>query len=537
MKQQFYIELNNLKLLYNKNIDFNEYKQKLAEVIPKLSDFINLGKFVLETDRKYIIFEKNYSNECYELNPKIDEKSNIICKYYPIIGHKFTDLEIEKIEILNEIILLIYNKIGLSFVSDNYNLEDFGQYLTESNNLSNYSVLCMNLNNYNYLKNYLGQRVNKLFNLYYDELKKLLNSDERIFISSKSNFIVLLKKDNVKEFLQYKKLIEMPIADITDYLSLDIRSGIYNIQNNDTISEAIEKSLMALYMAEYVYKTTDLVFTDEMKDTIIKEQRILSLFPKALKNNEFNVYYQPKVDLSTNCIYGSEALVRWVKNGKVIPPAEFIPILEKENILYQLDFYVLEQVCKDIRKWLDNGITPVKTSINFSKKNVRNSNFVTDLMKILNKYEIDSEYIEIELTETVETLDSENLINFVNTMRKNNINVSIDDFGTGYSSLNLIKNLSANTIKIDKSFIDNIENAKDSVVVRNMINIVLELGMEVMAEGTETIEQVNILHEMGCNKIQGYYFDKPLPISEFEKRLVNRKFYTKHLQLIKEISK
>jgi len=138
-----------------------------------------------------------------------------------------------------------------------------------------------------------------------------------------------------------------------------------------------------------------------------------------------------------------------------------------------------------------------------------------------------------EFTETVETVDFQQLINFVDSMRQNRINVSIDDFGTGYSSLNLIKILSATTIKVDKSFIDHIDEKKDSVVVKSIIDIASELGFEVIAEGAETVQQVDILRSMGCNKIQGYYFDKPLPKDEFEKRLTDSNCYSSQFQIVK----
>ena len=534
MINDFYKELNKIKELYKEDMSFEVYKQKIGNVFEKISSYINLSKVSLKLEKEYTLFGKESSSCLYQLNSKLLHNGSLNFKYYPIEGHNFDQNELEKIEILNEIISLLYSKsITYNSVED---IEEYGDRLKDKNMLKNYSLLCMDVNNYNYLRNYLGERANKLFEFYYQRLVKLLDNDEEIFMSGKNSFLVLLKKENVSNFLKFKDLIEIPFSnDISDYFNFDIKTGIYNIKENDSINEAIDKSLIALHMAEHVYKTTDLFFNDEMQQTIIKEQRVLSLYPSALKNEEFCIYYQPKVDIEKNSIYGAEALVRWNKNGKIISPVEFIPILERENILYQLDFYVLRQVCKDIRNWLDRGIEPVKTSINFSKKNIRNNKFLIDLLKVLDEYQIDSKYIEIELTETVETLDSQNLIDFVEVMKENNINVSIDDFGTGYSSLNLIKNLSANTIKIDKSFIDNIQNQKDSVVVKNIINIASELGIEVMAEGTETIEQVDILRELGCNKIQGYYFDKPLPKCEFEERLINKMFYDKRLQLIKNL--
>jgi predicted signal transduction protein with EAL and GGDEF domain len=127
-------------------------------------------------------------------------------------------------------------------------------------------------------------------------------------------------------------------------------AGIYNIDRNSKYPLVCENASIALYMAEHVYKTRELVFEEDMKRELIKEQKIISLFPQALKDGEFCVYYQPKVDLTTSSMYGSEALVRWNKDGEVISPGYFIPVLEQENILYKLDFYVLEQVCKDMRR-------------------------------------------------------------------------------------------------------------------------------------------------------------------------------------------
>lgn len=525
MKKEFKLELKKIKNLYKQNISIEERKNKLGSILTSLSKYINLGRVDLFIDTSYVLYGMEHSNDCI----KLDLDYGYI-EYYPVKGHRFTEDEIELIDLLNEYINVLFSGL-LSKKTDN-DLELF----SKSHDLGDYSVLCMNLNNYNYLRSYFGEKVDALFDNYYDSLSKLLEDDEKISNSSKNNFVVLLKKENVEQFLKFKELIELPLTkENTDCFNFDIRTGIYNVEQGKTINEAIEKALMALYMAEHVYKTTNLVFTNEMEQTIIKEQRILSIFPQALKDNEFIVYYQPKVDLTENSMYGSEALVRWRKGNEIISPGEFIPILERENILYQLDFYVLEQVCKDMRKWIDQGVTPVKTSINFSKKSIKNCDFLKHLLEILKQYRIESEYIEIELTETVETVDFQQLINFVDSMQENNINVSIDDFGTGYSSLNLIKNLSANTIKIDKSFIDHIEDKKDSVVVKSIIDIASELGFEVIAEGTETVEQVDILKSMGCNKIQGYYFDKPLPKDEFEKRLTDSNCYSSQLGFVKKI--
>ena len=400
--------------------------------------------------------------------------------------------------------------------------------------LEDYTIISIKLKNNLYLKESLGESRYDKFLLYYcKELEKLLTEEEQIALSNNQILNVIIKKENVSSFLKFKDLIVIPFNGDKEICYFDIvtRSGIYNIEKTDSITTALEKAKMALEAAEND-KVDSMIFTEELKKKFVQEQRILSIFPSALKNSEFTVYYQPKIYLKDNKLCGSEALVRWKRNNEIIFPNEFVPVLEKENMIWKLDFYILEQVCKDIRKWLDAGLNPVKTSINFSKTNLSDPCFSDKVLSILKKYDIDSQFIEVELTETTDAMDYTNMIKLVETMKKNNINVSIDDFGTGYSSLNLVKCLAANTIKIDKTFVDNIQNKKDAVVIMCMISIALQLGIDIIAEGAETKEQVEILYSMGCDKIQGYYFDRPLPKEEYETRLINKN-YEKKFKLAK----
>lgn len=521
MENSFFVEIKKLKKLYNSSMSNKETFDKIEKCVESLAALINLGKLKLEyLGEDVIIYDNNSSSKFYQI-----ESSKFVMQYCPIEGHDFDELEIEKIEILNEIISNLLNK-NINRYNDYEDIEKTFNLLKKDEKLDEYAFWCLNLNNYNYLKDYLGSYVDELLDMYYSELSGLIDLEEHIFRTDKRDFVAFIKKENLTQFIEFKKLIEKNFGSY----KLDVRAGIYNIDRNSKYPLVCENASIALYMAEHVYKTRELVFEEDMKRELIKEQKIISLFPQALKDGEFCVYYQPKVDLTTSSMYGSEALVRWNKDGEVISPGYFIPVLEQENILYKLDFYVLEQVCKDMRRWLDMGLKPVKTSINFSKKNVRRPDFIIDLMNILSRYQIESKYIEIELTETAEMFDDHNLVSFVDVMHENDINVSIDDFGTGYSSLSLIKHLAANSIKIDKCFIDSIGEKKSSIVVKNIINIANELGIEVIAEGIETEEQIAILKELGCEKIQGYFFDRPLPRESFEKRMLDSQFYIKQTQ-------
>lgn len=251
------------------------------------------------------------------------------------------------------------------------------------------------------------------------------------------------------------------------------------------------------------------------------------MFPKALEQEEFLVYYQPKVSLPENRLCGCEALVRWLREGKIVPPMEFLPVLEREGSICALDFYVFEKVCCDIRKWLDTGIEPVRISVNFSKVHLHNLQLAEDIIAVMEKYSVDSKYIEIELTETLSYENYQTLIKFVDAMKKKGIHTSIDDFGTGYSSLNLLKDLNVDIIKLDKSFLQNIEkrNKQDEIVIKNIVNMVKELDMEVIAEGVETFDQADFLRNINCCMAQGFLYDRPLPQKEFQKRLTGERTY------------
>ena len=189
-----------------------------------------------------------------------------------------------------------------------------------------------------------------------------------------------------------------------------------------------------------------------------------------------------------------------------------------------MDFYVFHKVCSDIRSWIDSGIEPVRVSSNFSRLHLSNKNLAEDILKIMKEFDIDSKYIEIELTEASDYEDKVAMQKFVNQLRQNDISVSIDDFGTGYSTFNALKDLNVNIIKLDKSLLDNIGDNKhhDEVVIKNMVNMINELNLEVVAEGVENSKQLDFLQNAKCSTVQGFIYDKPLTKEEFELRLSNK---------------
>jgi len=255
----------------------------------------------------------------------------------------------------------------------------------------------------------------------------------------------------------------------------------------------------------------------------------MAVFYKALSQREFVVYYQPKVNTYSKQLCGAEALVRWkLPDGSLRPPMEFIPVLEKNGSICKLDFYVLEETCRLLRFCKEEGIPEVAVSVNFSRKHLLNPGLVNDIVEIIDRYEISHELVEIEFTESEDFRDYAVMAKLIEDLKQQGIRTSIDDFGTGYSSLNMLKMTSIDTLKIDKSFIPVEEylgsKSKECIMFEYIAKLAGELGFRTVSEGVETKEQYEYLSKVGCDIIQGYYFDRPLPEEVFLERLKNKQY-------------
>jgi len=405
--------------------------------------------------------------------------------------------------------------------------------LKSKHQLHNYAAFFINLKNYKYINQSKSPAIgDKGIVLFTRSIMDMCRGDEIIARLGGDNFLVLVKKENKDQFIKALSSMQVTIPTQQQPIVLNIQSriGIYDIQPTDSMNEIMHCSSVAMNEAR-IHPGNDIVFfTKKMLDAAYHEKEILSLFNDALKNKEFIVYYQPKVSVKEQKLCGCEALVRWNRNGQIIAPGDFLPILEKEASICQLDFYVFRKVCEDIRSWLDAGIDPVRVSSNFSRLHLSNTHLAQDILEIMKVFRIDSKFIEIELTEASDFDDKVAMQKFVNELRQNGISVSIDDFGTGYSTFNAIKDLNVNVIKLDKSLLDHIGDEKyhDEVVIKNMVNMINELKLEVVAEGVENTKQLDFLQDAKCSVIQGFIFDKPLTKEEFEKRLENKVSYQKN---------
>lgn len=273
-------------------------------------------------------------------------------------------------------------------------------------------------------------------------------------------------------------------------------------------------------------KTDINFYTDEMHSDMLWSNYIKAYLDTAIKNDEFVVYLQPKFDINKEEIEGSEALVRWNYESKTfLPPYRFIPFFEKDYSIGKIDDIVLEKVCKALDKWKKDGKKLYPISVNLSRTRLFEKNLINHLTEIVDKYNVDHSLIDFELTESASYSNKEKMLECLLELRKRNFKTSMDDFGTGYSSLSLLKEMPLDTLKIDKSFVDNLgtdkENEKDTIVLKHIISLAKNLSFNCLAEGAEMKSQVDKLRCLGCEIIQGYYYSKPISISDFEKKYLN----------------
>lgn len=244
---------------------------------------------------------------------------------------------------------------------------------------------------------------------------------------------------------------------------------------------------------------------------------LMKKIEQALENNEFKAFYQPQYDSVTGKLVSAEALARWITpDGNVVSPAEFIPCAEKTDLILKIDWYILNEVCKFLKKRRTEKHRCVQIAVNFSRKHIAEENFRQKLCEIVDGYAIPRELIEVELTESAMMRDSNAIIQLVSEIRGDGFNVAIDDFGSGLSSLSLVKDLSANVLKIDRSLLSgNCENERERIVLESIFEFAHRLKLTTIAEGVETREQLGFLRTCDCRLIQGYLFAKPMPEDQF----------------------
>lgn len=405
-------------------------------------------------------------------------------------------------------------------------LEKFCHRISAAGKADQYTAFFFNIISFNYVNRKAGYKYGtEMLRQYGSKLNEFAGNDGIIVRIGGDNFGAFIPNVRVDEFLKRLDRTDITVNTETGKLtfSLSARAGIYQIDEPNKDFGMIMNYISATAnYAKNFSRTPIVTYSPQIEEEFIARKEYTQRFARSLENGDFYVLYQPKVCTDGNSIYGGEALVRWVYDGQTISPAEFVPVLEKEHLICALDYFVLEKTCQTIREWIDQGITPAKISVNFSNEHLYEDDLVERITEITDRYGIDHKYIEMELTETVDPESSSRLKKYVDGLHANGFTVALDDFGTGYSSLQLLNFVNVDVLKIDKSFVNELSDDtknRENIILRNIINMAVELGIEIVAEGVENNEQKVNLENLRCNRIQGYIYDKPLAADEFAKRL------------------
>lgn len=409
------------------------------------------------------------------------------------------------------------------------NLPYFHRFLDEAaekGTLAGLVAVHYNLRHFSLVNQEIGRQAgDAVIRQHFDGASNIVGSKGVVCRLGGDNFILLCEREHIDELTEY--LASVPIVyDIRENKRIRVAAsaGIYYIpedfvyiNNGQIIDKIVTASLAARRSG-----VSAVVFEPALFEMKAMANKLQKLFPDALKNEEFAVFYQPKIDIVTGELSGAEALCRWFRDGKIVPPNDFIPYLEQTDDICKLDFYMLDHVCRDIRRWLDTGKKVVRVSVNLSRKHMMDVDLLKNIIEIIDRNNVPHNYIEIELTETTTDVEFRDLKRVVGGLQQAGISTSVDDFGIGYSSLNLIREIPWNVLKVDRSFLpidEDDQNSIRSIMFKYVVAMAREMGLECIAEGVETKAQVEVLRQNKCEFAQGYFFDKPLPLEEFEKRL------------------
>lgn len=362
---------------------------------------------------------------------------------------------------------------------------------------------------------------NVLVEQLYNVMKKQIGRKELLVYKDNADFALLLTYTDEQQLQARMEALTDSLNKVLSNMKLYFVAGIYKVEKEDKdIEQLYSNAVLACDMLGEEAENKIVFYDVEMNKRRLWERKVEDDMDSALKNHEFQVYLQPKISTNEEVLAGAEALVRWIHPTEgFIPPNKFIPIFERNGFILKLDDYMLEEIAKQQAQWMEQGRNIVPISVNVSRAHFAKEGLAEHICGIVDKYKVPHRFIELELTESAFFDDKEILINTVKKLREFGFIVSMDDFGAGYSSLNSLKELQLDVLKLDADFFRGEEvMERGMLIVSEIIDLAKKLNMKIVAEGIESREQVEFLAEQECDLIQGYFFAKPMPVSEFEEK-------------------
>lgn len=395
--------------------------------------------------------------------------------------------------------------------------------ILSKNNDKQYFILKFDIDNFKYINNYYGFEFgDKILYSIQNELSKLLDSDEVIARISSDQFVALLNNVSTNRLQSINDIL----LNINEDESIYCSAGIYIVKDKkESINLMVDKARTASQLIKGSLNKTYEFYKESYNLSSALNEQLKRAIINAIENDNFIVYYQPKVNIETKELIGCEALVRWNDNGTIISPDGFIPICEKTGIITQIDMLVYDKVLQFLKKNIEQGIPCVPISVNFSRLHLNNRDFIDTLVAFIKEYDVPPELIEIELTESAFFDNLEIIHEFIDALHDNGFKMAMDDFGSGYSSLNMVKDIPIDILKIDKEFLSSTtpQDNKQEIIFSSIVDMANKLGIKVVIEGVETKDNIDLMNKCNCSIAQGYYFSKPMQESDFEKIFKEKK--------------
>lgn len=503
----------------------NEMREKLSRV----------GIGVNENNDKYFYCYKPLEIKSADMDWyifSVEPKSVLDERMHPIMRDiQFLTVILVCILVMANIIFLYYNVrrrqelFRLAYkdsITGGDNFSNFKEKAKKYENTEGF-VIALDISEFKLVNNVCGNaRGDEVLKVIWDVILANCNDNEQAARVNADRFVIFWIESSKKTVAyRIEKLIN-EIEGISEQLSVPRLYPVIGIRAVEKLDDADKRYGEALRAKALVKDRRDrhYAFYDEIDyDTIVENKKLENGFEKALADRKFEVWYQPKFNSHTGKIVGSEALIRWrADDGSLISPGRFIPLFEKNGNIIRLDEYVFREVCRQQKEWQKEGIQILPVSVNISRFSLYYSNVVEKYERIINYYDLDHKYVQIEITESA-IIENTVIAELIQKFHDAGFDILLDDFGSGYSSLASLNQMPFDTIKLDKSLVDYVGNENGEKLLKFIVQLVQSLGMKITAEGVEYKEQLDFLENLNCDDIQGFYFSKPLMLADFSAKL------------------
>ena len=504
----YYNEL--VETIYRHGSNMSVYESKYSRWIEKMGDD-RRDSMTFQTD-----IELNGQKHYFEIAYKriYDERKRFICDYfvYNDRTQMYESWEQEKYKASHDSLTGLLNR-------DQF-YEDVHDMVNRHHDTTFY-LICSNIKDFKFINEIFGMEKG---NQVLIKQAKLMasNPSERTICARLMNdrFALCMPREEFDENRVADSIRELQHEFSGNSFHLHTYMGVYEIRDRDeAVRIMVDKANIAADTIKNNYDCCVAYYDEHLLEISIEQRRLLGEFEPALQKDEFAMYLQPQVNRD-GVAKGAEALVRWVHPSRgILTPYAFIDILENAGLIYKLDLYIWEKAAQKLAEWKEKGYGSYHISVNISTKDFYIIDIYETFTGLISKYDIPASKLHLEITETTLMTDFEKNMNIIHKLQDAGFRVEIDDFGSGYSSLNMLKDISADVLKIDMGFLRESENeVKGQDILESIITLASKIGMDVITEGVETKKQLDMLTMMGCHEFQGYYFSKPVPVSEFEEK-------------------